>query len=488
MNKRIIAVLLTCLASVFCLPGCSATGDVPEFKTDGGVTFTAYASPTINRSVDGLTEDAYKKLSEAGFNKAVALYEGASSLTGNNIYETIRLRSGKAQEDALKVLDYAAKYNIKYCVRDWSFYGLGKNFAEITTKEQFETVISQMFSADNKYIDHSAYGGNFGFDEPSLQEMETIVWQTELYNKYIAENGDSGGEIFINLNPMYVGDYSATLSKNKDITYEEYVQYYFDNIAPLTGYVCFDFYPFVYNESSGSYVREFYYRNIELMAQHCKETGYELRMFVQSTGDWTGIRNMCGIGDLRFQIYSGMAFGAKEFVYYTYGGMNTAAEASLETSDGFSLYNYKDGSYYWTYDCAKQVNNEVHAMETAYDAYSWDSVMYYNANKMYDNQLFANLLHAEESNERIKEVKATQDTLIGTFKAKDSSYPEDAFMIVNSTDPNSDLDDEVTVYFKNASSLLMYRLGEEIVVPLNRDGSYTFKLYPGEGRFVIPLK
>jgi hypothetical protein len=34
----------------------------------------------------------------------------------------------------------------------------------------------------------------------------------------------------------------------------------------------------------------------------------------------------------------------------------------------------------------------------------------------------------------------------------------------------------------------MYRLGKKIVVPLDENGSYTFKLYPGEGRFVIPLK
>ena len=61
-------------------------------------------------------------------------------------------------------------------------------------------------------------------------------------------------------------------------------------------------------------------------------------------------------------------------------------------------------------------------------------------------------------------------------------------MIVNFTDPYFDKDSEVTVQFKDAKALLMYRLGQKVVIDLPKDGSYTFKLYPGEGRFVIPLK
>ena len=61
-------------------------------------------------------------------------------------------------------------------------------------------------------------------------------------------------------------------------------------------------------------------------------------------------------------------------------------------------------------------------------------------------------------------------------------------MLVNYTDPYYDLDNTVTVQFKDAKALLMYRFGEKHVVPLKKDGTYTFELYPGEGRFIIPLK
>lgn len=486
MKQTKIAAVALAVMFLPALAGCKGGEvSVPDFTSEGGVRFTAYAAPTVRKKVDGLTEEHYQKLSEAGFNKAVALYEGSSAARGNDTYETIVKRSEKAQADALAALNLAEKYGIKYYVRDWSFYGLGKNFKDITTKEQFETVISKMFDENNAYIKHSAYGGNFGFDEPDIKEMETIVWQAELYNEYVAKNGN-GGELFVNLLPAYVGDNTVSLDPEKQTTYTEYVDYYFENIAPLLGYVSYDYYPFKVTGNGKKYVRNTYYYNYEMMAERCKKGDYELRAFVQAKGDFTGTRSLCGVGDLRFQIYSGMAFGCREFTYYTYS--SEVNETNYTTEDGYSLYDLNTGKYTWLYDAAKTVNNEVHAMEKAYAAYDWEGVMYKNADEMYENQLFANLDSPLESHEKIAIQACTQDTLVGTFTANDESNAnKHAFMLVNAADPSADKDDEVTLKFNGAKSLLMYRLGQKIVVPLSKEGTYTFKLYPGEGRFVIPL-
>ena len=486
MKQTKITAVALAVMFLSALAGCKGGEvSVPDFTSEGGVRFTAYAAPTVKKKVDGLTEEHYQKLSEAGFNKAVALYEGSSAARGNDTYETIVKRSEKAQADALAALNLAEKYGIKYYVRDWSFYGLGKNFKDITTKEQFETVISKMFDENNAYIKHSAYGGNFGFDEPDIKEMETIVWQAELYNEYVAKNGN-GGELFVNLLPAYVGDNTVSLDPEKQTTYTEYVDYYFENIAPLLGYVSYDYYPFKVTGNGKKYVRNTYYYNYEMMAERCKKGDYELRAFVQAKGDFTGTRSLCGVGDLRFQIYSGMAFGCREFTYYTYS--SEVNETNYTTEDGYSLYDLNTGKYTWLYDAAKTVNNEVHAMEKAYAAYDWEGVMYKNADEMYENQLFANLDSPLESHEKIAIQACTQDTLVGTFTANDESNAnKHAFMLVNAADPSADKDDEVTLKFNGAKSLLMYRLGQKIVVPLSKEGTYTFKLYPGEGRFVIPL-
>lgn len=482
-------LIAACVLVTAMLTGCAGGGNVkvPEFESaEKGVVFAAYAAPTLNGKVSEKLDEAYQKLAEAGFTKAIALNEGNSSETGEDIYETIEKRSQEAERVAMNALDLAEKYGVKYWVRDWSFYGLGKNFEEITTKDQFEKVISKMFDENNQYIDHPAYGGNFGFDEPNVQEMETICWQVELYNKYIAENSESGGEIFINLLPAYVADNSETLSVNKDYTYRQYVDYYFDNIAPMLGYVSWDYYPFK-NNGTENYIRDSYYYNMELMAQKCKETDCEMRAFVQAKGDFTGTRQPESIADFRFQIYSGMAFGVREFEYYTYS--SAVDETNYTANDGYSLYDYKNGVYTWEYEAAKQVNNEVHAMEDAYMAYEWEGSMYKNANEMYDNQLFANLTSPMDAHDRMEIVSCTQDVFAGVFQAKDEkSAAQDAFMFVNATDPSLGLESEVTVKFENAKALLMYRYGEEKVVELGSDGVYTLKLEPGEGRFVIPLK
>lgn len=488
MKKLGICLLAAGVLLCAVLTGC-VRGEVQEpvfEKSEKGVVFAAYAAPTVNGKVNEKLDDAYRKLSEAGFTKAIALYEGNSSETGEDTYDTIRKKSEEAQRVALEALALAQKHNVKYWVRDWSFYGLGRNYEDLTAKEQFRTVISEMFDENNPYIDHPAYGGNFGFDEPNVQEMQTIAWQAEYYNQYIRENSAVGGEMFVNLLPAYVADNSEALSANKDYTYREYVNYYFENIAPLLGYVSWDYYPFR-TTGNENYIRDSYYYNLELMAQKCREYNCELRTFVQAKGDFTGTRNLDNIGDLRFQIYSGMAFGVREFIYYTYS--SAVNETNYTANDGYSLYDYKTGEYTWVYDAAKQVNNEVHAMQDAYMAYDWAGTMFMNANEMVDNQLFANLTAPMESNERMKFVSCTQDVMAGVFTAKDeTNTARDAFMIVNVTDPSEKLDNEVTVRFENARALLMYRFGEKKVVTLGSDGTYTFKLQSGEGRFVIPLQ
>lgn len=489
MKKKKICFVAACALVCSMLAGCAGntTVQVPEFeKSEKGVVFSAYAAPTLNGKVNEKLDEAYQKLAEAGFTKAIALNEGNSSEEGTDVYDTIKKRSVETERVALEALNLAEKYGVKYWVRDWAFYGLGKNFEELTTKEQFEKVISEMFDENNQYIDHPAYGGNFGYDEPNVQEMDTIAWQVEYYQKYIEENSATGGEIFVNLLPAYVADNSETLSLNKDYTYRQYVDYYFEKIAPMLGYVCWDYYPFK-NNGTENFIRDTYYYNLELMALKCKEYGYEVRTFVQAKGDFTGIRQLENIGDFRFQIYSGMAFGVREFNYYTYS--SAVDETNYTSNDGYSLYDYKTGEYTWEYEAAKQVNNEVHAMEDAYMAYDWEGTMFKNANEMYDNQLFANLTSPMESHDRMEFVSCTQDVMAGVFKAKDAdSIAQDAFMLVNVTDPSENLDCEVTVQFKDAKALLMYRFGEEKVVDLANDGTYTFKLEPGEGRFVIPLK
>ena len=195
------------------------------------------------------------------------------------------------------------------------------------------------------------------------------------------------------------------------------------------------------------------------------------------------MRDLVSIGDLRLQIYSAMAFGSHEFIYYEYANDHTYGDEN----GGFALFNIETEEYNWTYDAAKIVNNEVRSFEDAYLSFNWDGVMYKNADPMFDNPAFSYLDgDALTSHDRVKFVNVEQDTFMGTFKHKETG--DDAFMVVNYTDPYFGLNDEVTLEFEGADALLMYRLGQKMIVELPSSGKYTMKLYPGEGRFIIPLK
>ena len=190
---------------------------------------------------------------------------------------------------------------------------------------------------------------------------------------------------------------------------------------------------------------------------------------------------MKGIADFRFQIFTNLAFGSREVTYYEYGN-----PYSFDSGD-YALLNLQDGTYNWTYEAAKKANWEAHAIEDAYLQYDWDGVMYKNGDDEEPNVCFTYLDNDKlESHPRVAIKKVTADTLLTTFKHKESK--DDAFMLVNEANPLNETNDDVTLHFKDAKGLLMYRLGQKVIVKLPKSGDYTFKLYPGEGRFIIPIK
>ncbi len=492
--RKILALGLTGMLLCGSLSACAPSNKmdisdvvIPTFEETEGIEFIAYAGMTVEnwnglqRNVNTLTDEHFQKFVDAGFNTMLALYEGAPSGRGADAYETIELHSSYAAPAALQALELAEKYDVKYYVRDWPFYSLCDYWTEgINTEEAYRTVLTKMFDENNQYIHSSAYAGNFGRDEPGVDQYEMLEWQIRIYNEIMEEYGIEG-EFFLNLLPNYGSDASfGGHLFGEPCSYNEYIDLYFEKLAPLLGYASYDYYPFKRDAKTGSMMRTTMAANLQTVALKCKESGYELRTFVQTGGDWTGLRDLTSVGDFRFQVYTNLAFGSKKMSYYQYGGF------SGESDGDFSLLNMQDGTYNYTYDLAKTVNNEVHKFEDAYLHYDYDGIMCYSALPAGQiNVNFRSVTNKMTSHPRIAEVKVEQDAIMGAFKDADGN---DAFMLVNYTDPYYDLDNQVTVKFNDAKALLMYRFGEEHVVALNKDGTYTFDLYPGEGRFIIPLK
>lgn len=450
----------------------------PQYTSDDYIDIIAYSTPTNpdwgdgENNPNGLIERVFRDMANAGFTGLQPLREGYLKTGGN-----LAMWREKSNADALKAMALCEKYGLKYMVRDWTFMGSfninGTAHNNASSWQEYyknggtiESGLDEMFnmSTTKAVINHPSYAGHNLWDEPDIFKMGQLIPVIRKY-KELVPNGDP----FFNLLPCYAN------TEQLGGTYSEYIDYYCDNLAPLLGYICYDYYPYEVRNGS-SYVLTSYLYNFQLVAEKAKEHGIEFRMYIQA-GYFGGNSRECGgVEDYRHQMYTAMAFGVRYFIYFGYGhGMNDRGlvDRNLNPTQKF---------YY-----AKQVNNEVHGIEDVMLNFNWQGIMYKNRSAYSQNPAF-NYLNGFESvmnsHPRIDNYRVNQDTVVGCFKDNED---RDGFMFVNYADPAKKLTDKITVKFNNAKKLIVYELGERKVVDLSANGEYAFSLLPGEGRFVIPL-
>lgn len=477
--KRVIK-FLPLAVMISTLSGCGHF-QVPEFNETAGLTLVAYAPPTVpvfgNPST--LLDEHYQKLAEAGFTHALALYEGATSPDTSDAEANLRKRAARANQDAMQALDLCEKYGLKYYVRDWNLYGMSRTSEisyqqGINSAEQYQYAMDIIFDENCQYIHHPNYAGNYLYDEPHFHEITGMAEVASAYLDKMEDLEKNHAEPYLNLLPAYVG--TAGLGPRG---YDGYLRKYVETIGERVGYISYDAYPFEL-DSSGSSLRMLYLYCFYAAANICKEFNLDLRTYIQTTGETPyGLRDMTSTADYRFQIYNSLAFGSHYITYYQYGTKTYANEHNA----GF--FNLMDGTYNWSYEAIKTVNHEVKNFQDVLCAYRYDDLMLKNKDDLYPNLNFSTIAEPLASHPNVNFKAVTTDTMMTVLKHKDNQSP--AFMLLNYSDPYFNETDTVTLHFPKAKGLLMYRLGQKIVVNLPLSREYTFKLGPGEGRFIIPL-
>ncbi len=452
---------------------------LPQYSSDDYIDIVAYSTPTnanwdgYSNNPDGLIDRVFRDLKNAGFTGLQPLREGYLTTGGN-----LSAWREKANQDALKAMELCQKYGLKYMVRDWTFMGsFNINGTEHNNASSWrdyfgrggtiESGLDEMFkmSSSQNVISHQSYAGHNLWDEPNISQMERLIPVIKKY-KELVPNGDC----YFNLLPCYAN------AEQLGGTYQEYIDYYCDYLAPLLGYICYDYYP--YEIKNGlSKVLDTYLYNFQVVAEKAKDLGIEFRMYIQA-GSFGGNSRECrGVEDYRHQMYTALAFGVRYFIYFGYG---------YGSSDD-SLVNTRlqpTKKYFY----AQQVNNEIHGIEDVMLNFNWQSTMYKNGSIFTSNSAFSYLTDFKDvidSHPRIENYRVNQDTVVGCFKDGEG---RDGFMFVNYANPAKKLNDKVTAKFNDASKLIVYELGERKVVDLLNSGEYTFTLLPGEGRFIIPIQ
>lgn len=218
----------------------------PEYDNDFKITFTAYAPvPTAL-----MNDDQFKNLSDAGFTKALGLYEGrvglSEGMTESELDEKTAALKARVSADAEKALGLSEKYNIEYYVFNELIYNI-ERYTENYDKHLKSMLVGETYSAS------TAFKGHFIADEPSLAEMKKLVSVVDLYKKYMPK-----GEPFVNLLPCE--------DKKSQANYNAYLDYYFGNLAKKFGYVSFDHYP--YGATDG--IDDMYLWNLEEISERAK--------------------------------------------------------------------------------------------------------------------------------------------------------------------------------------------------------------------------
>ena len=268
------------------------------------------------------TVERYKEIAECGFNVAFmsidAHWEGWD----------------KSQEEHnLQLLDVCQKVGIKALIWDGKIPRGEKNdWAKPTPEEipKIEKTLDEMLA---KYAGHPAFQGFVLADEMGVAQHPRLA----VINQYLLKK-DPKHLPYYNMLPLYA-------FSNKHAEYEAMVQDYIDTVKPAL--VSWDHYRQMFEGGDEST----YWKNLEIMRKKCTEAGVPFNQIIVSLKHM-GYRE-CSEADLRWQVYTSLAFGSRGIQYFTYWFTK-----GLAWADAPSFID-KNGKRDRKYEYGKKINNRI---------------------------------------------------------------------------------------------------------------------------------
>ncbi len=326
MNTRILA--LAALA-VF---GILSIGHAEETKTPSPNSLKPAVSdlPFIisywwGPPMQETTLERYKEIAEAGFNVAMPASTAGKTPPAEN------------EAHNRKFLDLCKQVGIKGVIADSAMpYGDGDKMAA-PKPEEIPAIQKSLDSIIAKYSTHPALLGYFVTDEPAVPAFA----RTGLITQYLLKK-DPKHLPYTNILPNYAGGDGGQWSKPK---YEGTVAKYIEEVNPTL--MSWDH----YRQMMGGGDESFYWQNLEVMRKLCTKAGIPYIQIIVSLKHM-GYRE-CSEADLRWQVYTSLAFGSRGIMYFTYWdvkGLAWADAPAIITMDG-----KRDKKY----DYVKKINARI---------------------------------------------------------------------------------------------------------------------------------
>ena len=259
----------------------------------------------------------YKKMAESGltFVNGFAHYENTP-------------------EEILHALDLSARHNLLYFVnRKSTHYAILKYEHQQSVPEEFVNGLKP-FAA------HPAFAGELLIDEPGKPLMKSVAAFVRSFETNYSEK-----MWHVNLFPTYATGGIQTHS------YEDYIDTWLAEVKPP--YLSYDSYPLLTN---GDIIDD-YYCNLDLIRSKALKAGIPFWTFIQtlSISQTPGVpdKREPSKEDIRWQVWSNMAFGAKGIQYFCYWTPGSASEVFTD-----AMIDRK-GRETVRYRYVKQLNREV---------------------------------------------------------------------------------------------------------------------------------
>ena len=338
-----------------------------------------------------------------------------------------------------------------------------------------------------KYMDHPALWGDDLIDEPGADSFGSI--SAALHSYYAKMPGKIG---LVNLFPAYAS--SEQLNEETDLTllqkillfatgvdegadrYKKHISDYINKID--TDYICVDIYPMhetvdqngeLVKTTSGSWLR-----NLDILAQGCRETGRSLWVITQAAGltseGTVGSDNprWCDEpSDISQQAYASLAFGAGAIIHAEF-----AARGWWDT--GSHMID-ADGNTTDTYDAVKSVNRDLQAFAQVYGDYRYSSTYLVNGRKAAG---FTRGRLAVQKNEDVIDMFSKNALLVGCFDSADKGK---AYVVTNMEELQKDVTASAVYKVPANKTLTLWQGGK--ISTFHSGETLRLTLSAGEGVF-----
>ena len=207
-----------------------------------------------------------------------------------------------------------------------------------------------------------------------------------------------------------------------------------------------------------------------------QENGARFGTCIQTYDGWSNLRFPIDVFDIRFQVFTSLAFGATMFTYFIY----KSTEQIHYMFRGMVMMNGRVRPLY--YDVQK-VNNDIKTFEEEFLTFKWLGTSFYEGKENNGEVRPAFALarkHMDYTDDRILNVQSDRDMIIGSF-AKDNSK---AYIIVDFNEPSKKVNNKICIDFKDATKARMNLHGEETIVELI-NGKFEIELEAGDGLFLV---